>query len=398
MINIMCLTSSGGLPIFNRKRGDCENLPFATIGSLNGVHMFCKSQGVNIRTTYMDDGVIVWREFENCVTMIGAAKGITEDVLNNLLEYAFNAMIFCVSLSELKHNKNVEQLKRELKSYFPILDKLLESAETDFLKFSDCILTNENAQILLRLNEFSDQIGSPFCTVLLHHKILVGTEGWWDLDVVDRKLLITTIQSSNKPFPDVPVYLPKKNPNIAYRFVCVAIRQNISVCVLCGAEPQYADIENLARQIWKNDNTTMENAELTYPRNLPIDLKLDQGILGLILINKLHSKYVMTRNLQQSSNGKRTTAGAHRLDILRTFFHQAVDTINKFLETPSEQNGKIVTSLESYWCSDYHKCHAYAFEDNLICVLYVAAIPTHNMRIITQKTLNLIIAEKDISW
>lgn len=63
----------------------------------------------------MDDGLIVWREFENCITIIGAAKGITEDVLNNLLEYAFNALIFCISLSELKHNKNVEQLKRELK-------------------------------------------------------------------------------------------------------------------------------------------------------------------------------------------------------------------------------------------------------------------------------------------
>lgn len=102
--------------------------------------------------------------------------------------------------------------------------------------------------------------------------------------------------------------------------------------------------------------------------------------IRLILINKVHSKYVMTRNLQPSSNGKRNTAGAHRLDILRTFFHQAVDTINKFLENPSDQSGKIVKSLESYWCSDYHKCHACAVEDNLICVLYVAAIPTHNMR------------------
>lgn len=63
----------------------------------------------------MEDGLIVWREFENCITMIGAAKGITEEVLNNLLEFAFNAMILCTSLSELKHNKNVEQLKRELK-------------------------------------------------------------------------------------------------------------------------------------------------------------------------------------------------------------------------------------------------------------------------------------------
>lgn len=88
----------------------------------------------------------------------------------------------------------------------------------------------------------------------------------------------------------------------------------------------------------------------------------------------------MTRNLQQSSSGKRATAGAHRLDILRTFFHQAVDTINKFLEYSSNTKEKLIESLESYWCSDYHKCHAYTFGDNLICILYVAAIPTHNMR------------------
>lgn len=156
----------------------------------------------------------------------------------------------------------------------------MESAESDFLKFSDCILTNDNEQMLIRLNEFSEKIASPFCTVLLHHKIMVGTEGWWDLDVIDRKLLIATLQSSNKPFPDLPVYLPKKNPNIAYRFVCIALRQNINVCVLCGAEPQYVDIENLVRQIWKNESATMESAELAFPRNLPMDLKLDQGILG----------------------------------------------------------------------------------------------------------------------
>lgn len=87
----------------------------------------------------------------------------------------------------------------------------------------------------------------------------------------------------------------------------------------------------------------------------------------------------MTRNLQQSSSGKRANAG-HRLDILRTFFHQAVDTINSFLQTSTNESDKVIKSLESYWCSDYHKCHAYVFEDNLICVLYIAAIPTHNMR------------------
>ena len=92
-----------------------QKLPFSTIGSLNGVHMFCKSQGVTIKTTYLDDGIVVWKEFEECCTIIVCAKGIPESVIVDLMELVFNAMVFCMSLHELKHCQNIEQLKRELK-------------------------------------------------------------------------------------------------------------------------------------------------------------------------------------------------------------------------------------------------------------------------------------------
>ena len=91
-------------------------LPFSTVGSLNGVHMFCKSQDVRLKNTYLEDGgVVVWKEFEGCFTMIGIAKAITERVIRDLLELVFNAMIFTIGLNEVKGNKNPEQLKRELK-------------------------------------------------------------------------------------------------------------------------------------------------------------------------------------------------------------------------------------------------------------------------------------------
>lgn len=63
----------------------------------------------------MEDGIVIWKEYEDCITMIGAAKGVTERVLTDLLDLAFNAMIVCVSLNEIRHMKNVEHLKRELK-------------------------------------------------------------------------------------------------------------------------------------------------------------------------------------------------------------------------------------------------------------------------------------------
>lgn len=99
----------------------------------------------------------------------------------------------------------------------------------------------------------------------------------------------------------------------------------------------------------------------------------------------------MSRNIQQTSSGKRATAGGHRLDILRMFFHQAVDVMEGVLsieanKTDADNNDDTITrdtmakSSEMYWCSDYHKCHAYRLESNLICVLYTAAIPTHSMR------------------
>lgn len=46
---------------------------------------------------------------------------------------------------------------------------------------------------------------------------------------------------------------------------------------------------------------------------------------------------------------------------------------------------KTMKSSEMYWCSDYHKCHAYTYGDNTICILYIAAIPTHTMRFVFSK-------------
>lgn len=205
--------------------------------------------------------------------------------------------------------------------------------------------------------------------------------------MVDRKLLLTILSVSNLVQVDVPVYLPKKSPNIAYRFVCIPIFQMISVCVVCGAEPKFADALSLVQHIFRNDLELLRNAKLCFPRNFSTNLpQFDPSILGILLVNRTQSKYVMSRNLQPSVGNKRVinTGGHHRLDILRTFFHQAVDVIDSFLCDDSSSalvpQSNPCKAVESYWSLEYHKCHSYVSGDNLICILYSANIPTFTMR------------------
>lgn len=265
----------------------------------------------------------------------------------------------------------------------------MENIDSDFMKLTDCIIPSGGTEILSRLNEFSEQVGSPFCCVVMsRQKVVAGTEGWWDLNVIDRKLLITILSVSNSVQVDVPVYLPKKSPNIAYRFVCIPIFQMISVCVVCGAEPQFSDAASLVQHIWRNDLELLRNAKLCYPRNFSTNLpQFDPSILGILLVNRSQSKYVMSRNLQPAVGNKRVinTGGHHRLDILRSFFHQAVDIVDTFLCDESSSALAPQTSpckaIESYWTLEYHKCHSYVSGDNLICILYASAIPVHTMRL-----------------
>lgn len=268
------------------------------------------------------------------------------------------------------------------------MDKLIENIDSDLLKLSDCIIPSGGTEILSRLNEFSEQVGSPFCCVVMsRQKIVAGTEGWWDLNVIDRKLLITILGVSNSVQVDVPVYLPKKSPNIAYRFVCIPIFQMISVCVVCGAEPNYATAMSLVQHIWRNDLELLRNAKLCYPRNFSTNLpQFDPSILGILLVNRTHSKYVMSRNLQPAVGNKRVinTGGHHRLDILRTFFHQAVDIIDSFLVEESSSvlvpQSSPCKAIESYWTLEYHKCHSYISGENLICILYTCSVKVPKMR------------------
>lgn len=67
------------------------------------------------------------------VTLIGIATGGLECDLELLLSCVHDAMVFCIGKKELENIKNIDQIKRDLRQCYPILDYLLESLDPNVL-------------------------------------------------------------------------------------------------------------------------------------------------------------------------------------------------------------------------------------------------------------------------
>ncbi|XP_073949678.1 protein fuzzy homolog [Choristoneura fumiferana] len=95
-------------------------------------------------------------------------------------------------------------------------------------------------------------------------------------------------------------------------------------------------------------------------------------------------------------------SGAHKIDILRTFYvttaRDLAPEIKRDDDNKDQTNELASGMCETYWCSEYHKCHAQRSGNLLCCVLYAASVPTHTMRFITNQMLQDLSTNKDIHW
>lgn len=340
-------------------------------------------------TQFGDNGLIIWKEYDDALLFVGISTNLTEKVLRSLIEKSFEAMILHVGINFIQNERNVERFKRDLKSsYFQIVEKLMEFSETDLLDYNESILSSEAGAIHEKLLEFSEQTFSPYCFILSKSRIICATEGFYDLHSSDRKLLILLLTQSSALQKDFPIFLPNKSPTIAYRLVSLTLIQGITINLICGIKPSFDELEVLSQDFWQDHYDLLMSAEVGNPRNFPPTIELDSNIIGFLLINKVLKKYMISKSIQQVV-GKRSS---HRMDILRAFFHQSVDGDD--FEGATLYDPKDVKITEQYYTSDYHKCHALMNDENIICVMYLSAIPTHAMKFITQDLLEKLLAEK----
>ncbi|XP_011334033.2 protein fuzzy homolog isoform X2 [Ooceraea biroi] len=407
--HVMCLTSSGGIPLFSRQKGDSDTMTFSKIASLNGVHMFLKSQDIALLNTDLPDTTVAWKEYEQCIILIAMASGVTKYVLDKFLDSTFGAMVLFTGIDEIRNTKNIERLKKDMRLCSPIIDRLMDcldvgdriSTKTDIVNMTECIISSENHLLQTCLEGFMECLESMYGCVLVHGCVVAATEGWWSLDPLERKLLTIAItMDSICTTRDIPVFLPRKSPNVAFRLVSITLINHVEVLALCGPKPEPTEIERFAVQFWKSNMDALCASEQCYPRNLPASVSLDSETLGFLLANYKVEKFVLGRNSQCAKN---RVTGSHRLDILRTFYHQAVETFALSVdgedgndERATASDWRFTGAKETYLCSEYHKCHAVKHGDHILCVLYTSVIPTHTMRLISQKILKMMFSDKQV--
>ncbi|CAH2991138.1 unnamed protein product [Chilo suppressalis] len=287
---VIAVATESGVPIFSRKRGNSENVQFSTIASLHGINMFSKCYNLTMINTHVDNGKILWKEFCKSVTLIGVATGGLECDLELLLSCIHDAMILCIGKKELENLKNIDQIKKDLRQCYPILDYLLESLDpnttssslpTLALDLMQSILCPQAQQLQQALDHYEECVTGRWACLCIHGHIVATSSDFQELDPREaRLLLLLTTAQDGAPLRDTPVYLPQTSPNVAFRAVTCKLLADVYILVICGATPALSQIDEIVLQCWEGYTQTIKEAKLVYPRNFPMSISFEPTILG----------------------------------------------------------------------------------------------------------------------
>ncbi|XP_049868267.1 protein fuzzy homolog isoform X4 [Pectinophora gossypiella] len=408
---IIAVATESGVPIFSRKRGSNDGVQFSTIASLHSINMFSKCHNSSLVSTRVENGNILWKEYSKSVTLIGIATGGLECDLELLLSCVHDVMIFCIGKKELENLKNIDQIKRDLRQCYPILDYLLESLDpnavasplpTLVLDLIQSVLCPQAQQLQQALDHYAESVTGRWACLSIHGHLVATSSDFCELDPREARLmLLLATAQDGAPLRDTPVYLPHMSPNVAFRAVTCKLLADVYILVVCGATPTLSEIDEIVLHCWEGYAQTIKEAKLVYPRNFPMSIAFENCVLSVLLVNIKGRRCVFSRHLHAPSQKGKTMSGAHRLDILRTFYVTTARHLAPELRLNDEHNREaddLVGLCETYWCSEYHNCHAQRSGNLLCCVLYSSSVPTHTMRLITSRTLQDLITNKDIYW
>ncbi|XP_034410628.1 protein fuzzy homolog isoform X2 [Cyclopterus lumpus] len=299
---LLCLTASSGVPLFTR--GASKQLPFSVIGSLNGVHMFGAGQGAVLSSCETEGGgKVVWRVFQDSVMLIAVSGGgqggtgsskLEEVRLRRLLENVWSCMVLVLGQDELTDVKNVERLKRDLRSCFALIDQLLEERQEGILgnltHCADSLLPPNPTLLQEALDGFSQAAESEFGCLVVHGRVAAATEKWWRLapqEVVLLSALMRSLSASGSASCDYPVFLPKGSPTVAHRLLRFQLLPGADVCVLCGPTPSLHRAESgLVGRFWTPLVETLRGCLAIGERCLPGSVSLRPDVLAVLLINR----------------------------------------------------------------------------------------------------------------
>lgn len=414
---LLCLTASSGVPLFTR--GAPRQLPFSVIGSLNGVHMFGGSQGVALSSCATESGgKVVWRVFQHSVMLIalsgGGHDGAEEEVrLKRLLENVWNCMVLVLGLDELANVRNVERLKKDLRSCFGLIDQLLEDRQEGILgnwtHCADSLLPPNPTLLQEAVDGFAQSAESEFGCLIVHGRIVTATEKWWRLapqEIVLLSALIRSLSASGSASCDYPVFLPQGSPTVAHRLLRFQLLPGADVCVLCGPTPTLHRAESgLVVPFWTPLVETLRDCLAVGERCLPGSVSLRPDVLALLLINRETHRSIACVQSDHQISGPPVLSKARCWELLKLFYVFCVTHYFPQEGTTcfSPEDGDQTSSTEDFVLGLSHQplqCYVVTEEcktfglhtpQHQLFLLTALSVPTFALRTVASQTLSDII-------
>ncbi|XP_066508744.1 protein fuzzy homolog [Hoplias malabaricus] len=418
-VQLLCLTAASGVPLFSR--GSSKHLPFSVIGSLNGVHMFGAGQGALLSSCETEKGSrVVWRVFQDSLMLIAVSgsgeNAVSELHLRHLLENTWNCMVLVLGQDELANIRNVERLKRDLRSCYQLIDRLLERKGEDqgfmghLTRCADCLLPSQPGILQQALDAFTQASDSEFGCLIIRGRLAVATDKWWRLAPQEVVLLSTLVNLlSGVTSCDYPVFLPQGSPTVAHRLLSFQLLPGVFVCVLCGPSPSLHRVESeLVGSFWTPVVETLRSCLDQAERSpLPPTVNLRWDVQALLLINRENRRSVTACSHSRSSSESSPLASpAQRWEMLLHFYTFAATRYFTTEEAPTtntsgaahetlheEFSGRFTHQpVQCYLVTDECKCYGLQTPQHQLYLLTDLSVPTFSLRSVATQTLSTITA------
>ena len=354
---LLCLSISGGIPLFTRKNGDLKSIPFPLLASLNGVAMFGQSHDVTLLSTMTRECRLLWRDYHNSVRLIIVVPldSVTDFHIHRLLDNIFQCLVLLVGLDDLIALRNIDRyiyheilslnnhdsrIKRELRASFSLIDCLLNGLQPsektslfcDLIGAVDVVVSPEAGSLSSYLDNFTESVDSTYGCLMVGGRVLAATDNWWSLHPDELCLLSLYVWTQPRAtLSDTPVFLPVKSPTVPFRLVVYELVEDVQVCVLCGPQPSLAELERMIVKHWRSSLPSL----VSMPRQHPALAAMDRSILGLVLVNTDKKRVVSLMAGPGGGKEARGLSTARRLDITRTFYRTVVGAVLPSSATPS---------------------------------------------------------------
>uniref|UniRef100_A0AAY4ASG2 Fuzzy planar cell polarity protein n=2 Tax=Denticeps clupeoides TaxID=299321 RepID=A0AAY4ASG2_9TELE len=269
---------------------------------------------------------VAWAVFGDSVALIAVGDD-ARPPLRRLLEDAWGCMVLVLGRDELRDVRNVERLKRALRSVYPLLDGLLDRAGDRGLlgrltRCADCLLPPEPAPLQDALRAFAQAAASDFGCLLVGGRVAAATDGWWRLPPDDALLLGLLLRGPwATASSDRPVFLPRSSPAVAFRLLRVTLLPGADACVLCGPEPRlHRAVTELAGRVWAPQVEALRGCLEQRGCGLPASAGVHRDVLALLLIRRGGGRSLSHCAPPPAAPARPTPSPARRWELLGRFY------------------------------------------------------------------------------